>query len=153
MEISVIDVTPALAEEWLSANDHNRSINVRVVDAYARDMLSGNWALNGEAVKIAEDGTLLTDDGYAAQVERVFADPRTRDTIESFYREWWRVGWLTSFPDTPGFRTLAEGTGVHINRGYLYFAMTFALVVEIMNIRLRSSASAVELHEPPPVAK
>jgi hypothetical protein len=59
VEISVIDVTPALAEEWLSANDHNRNIDRRTVEMYARDMAAGVWDLNGEAVKIAEDGTLL----------------------------------------------------------------------------------------------
>lgn len=70
MEISVIRVTPALAEEWLTANDHNRNIDVRTVDAYARDMLSGNWALNGEAVKIAEDGTLLDGQHRLAAIVR-----------------------------------------------------------------------------------
>jgi predicted tellurium resistance membrane protein TerC len=50
-----------------------------------------------------------------------------------------------------GCLLVAEGTGVHINRGYLYFAMAFALVVEIMNIRFRAKTEAVELHEPPPV--
>lgn len=50
-----------------------------------------------------------------------------------------------------GVLLLAEGTGVHVNRGYLYFAMAFALVVEIMNIRFRAKAGAVQLHEPPPV--
>ncbi|MEX2141222.1 MAG: TerC family protein [Pirellulales bacterium] len=50
-----------------------------------------------------------------------------------------------------GMLLFAEGTGVHVNRGYLYFAMVFALVVEIMNIRFRAKAAAVQLHEPPPV--
>jgi predicted tellurium resistance membrane protein TerC len=50
-----------------------------------------------------------------------------------------------------GFLLGAEGTGVHVPRGYLYSAMVFALAVEIMNIRFRAKSSAVQLHEPPPV--
>jgi predicted tellurium resistance membrane protein TerC len=52
-----------------------------------------------------------------------------------------------------GTLLVAEGTGFHINRGYLYFAMAFALVVEIINIRIRAKTQAVQLHEPPPVEK
>jgi predicted tellurium resistance membrane protein TerC len=50
-----------------------------------------------------------------------------------------------------GVFLMAEGTGVHVNRAYLYVAMSFALAVEIMNIRFRSKSTAVQLHEPPPV--
>jgi predicted tellurium resistance membrane protein TerC len=50
-----------------------------------------------------------------------------------------------------GVLLVAEGTGVHVNRAYLYFAMAFALAVEILNIRFRAKSAAVQLHEPPPV--
>jgi hypothetical protein len=60
----------------------------------------------------AADGSLLTDDGYAAQVNRLFSDPRTRDAIAIFYKEWWHIGWLNEFPDTPGLQTLAKGTTI-----------------------------------------
>lgn len=50
-----------------------------------------------------------------------------------------------------GVLLTAEGTGIHLPRGYLYFAMAFSLVVEMMNIRLRKVVQPVELHEPPPV--
>ncbi len=66
-----------------------------------------------ELFAAAADGSILTDAGYAAEVDRIFADPRTRTTIESFYREWWHVGWLSSFPDNPAFHTLAEGTSIY----------------------------------------
>ena len=50
-----------------------------------------------------------------------------------------------------GVLLVAEGMGQELNRGYIYSAMAFSLVVEIMNIRFRAKAAAVELHEPPPV--
>ena len=50
-----------------------------------------------------------------------------------------------------GVLLVAEGTGAHLPRGYLYFAMAFSLVVEMMNIRVRKVTESVQLHEPPPV--
>lgn len=41
---------------------------------------------------------------------------------------------------------VAEGFGQHIPHGYVYFAMAFALGVEILNLRMRSKAPPVELH-------
>lgn len=58
-EYKVVDVTPALAEKWLTQNTHNRNLRDNAVLAYARDMEAGNWAENGEAIKFATDGTLL----------------------------------------------------------------------------------------------
>ena len=36
----------------------------------------------------AADGSILTDEGYRAQVERVFHDGRTDETLDSFFYEW-----------------------------------------------------------------
>jgi Protein of unknown function (DUF1588)/Protein of unknown function (DUF1592)/Protein of unknown function (DUF1595)/Protein of unknown function (DUF1587)/Protein of unknown function (DUF1585) len=60
----------------------------------------------------AADGSILTDDGYAAQLDRVFEDPRTQATIDRFYDEWLQLGWLTQFPATPAFAAFAEGTTI-----------------------------------------
>jgi len=47
-----------------------------------------------------------------------------------------------------GTMLVAEGFHQHINKGYIYFAMVFALGVEILNLRLRVKAAKVELHQP-----
>jgi predicted tellurium resistance membrane protein TerC len=36
-----------------------------------------------------------------------------------------------------GFTLVAEGLGLHIPKGYIYFAMAFSVMVEMLNIRLR----------------
>ncbi len=41
-----------------------------------------------------------------------------------------------------GVALVADGAGFHIPRGYLYFAIAFSLVVELLNIRARSKAEA-----------
>ena len=67
----------------------------------------------------AADGSLLTDAGYRAQVDRIVADDRTRETVDTFYREWLRydqVGGLKStavfdaFAGDPAI--VADGPGV-----------------------------------------
>jgi hypothetical protein len=58
-QIEIVEVTPALAAEWLAANTHNRHLRRNVVYAYAADMRDGHWRFNGEPVKFADDGALL----------------------------------------------------------------------------------------------
>jgi predicted tellurium resistance membrane protein TerC len=36
-----------------------------------------------------------------------------------------------------GVMLVAEGAGQHINKGYIYFAMAFAMLVELVNMRMR----------------
>jgi predicted tellurium resistance membrane protein TerC len=46
-----------------------------------------------------------------------------------------------------GAMLLVEGFGKHVEKGYVYFAMAFSLTVEILNIRMRSMRSPVELKQ------
>jgi predicted tellurium resistance membrane protein TerC len=39
-----------------------------------------------------------------------------------------------------GVMLVAEGAGTHINKGYIYFAMAFALLVEVLNLRAKLKA-------------
>jgi predicted tellurium resistance membrane protein TerC len=38
-----------------------------------------------------------------------------------------------------GLALVADGLNLHIPKGYLYFSMSFALLVEILNMRIRKS--------------
>ncbi|MFO0841990.1 MAG: TerC family protein [Gemmataceae bacterium] len=46
-----------------------------------------------------------------------------------------------------GVMLVAEGTGQHIDKGYVYFAMAFSVAVEMINLRVRAKAEAVRLRE------
>ena len=46
-----------------------------------------------------------------------------------------------------GFTLVAEGLGQKIPKGYVYAAIAFSVLVEMLNIRSRKPAAAVELHE------
>lgn len=58
-EIFVEEIDPKTAAQMLERNTHNRMIRQRHVDAMARDMENNQWRMNGEAIKIAKDGTIL----------------------------------------------------------------------------------------------
>lgn len=45
-----------------------------------------------------------------------------------------------------GVMLTAEGTGQHVNKAYIYFAMAFSLVVELLNMRFRAKHRPVRLH-------
>lgn len=47
-----------------------------------------------------------------------------------------------------GVMLVAEGTGQHVSKGYIYFAMAFSLLVELLNVRFRKT-TPVELHDKP----
>jgi hypothetical protein len=57
---SVVEVTPELAEEWLSHNlENNRNITEGRVDQLMRDMRDGEWIENGESIKRSDTNKLL----------------------------------------------------------------------------------------------
>jgi predicted tellurium resistance membrane protein TerC len=52
-----------------------------------------------------------------------------------------------SFLVVVGVALIAEGFDWHVPRGYIYFAMAFSTVVEMLNIRMRKKAEPVMLHK------
>jgi predicted tellurium resistance membrane protein TerC len=70
----------------------------------------------------------------AVVVMLIFAEPVSR-----FVENHPTVKMLAlSFLILIGVMLIAEGVGAHMDKGYIYFAMFFALIVEVMNIGLRS---------------
>ena len=47
-----------------------------------------------------------------------------------------------------GVALVGDGLGMHIPKGYIYFAMGFSVFVEMINLRVRRAATPVHLHEP-----
>ena len=46
-----------------------------------------------------------------------------------------------------GMSLLMDGLHQHISKGYIYFAMGFSVFVEMLNLRMRTGAKPVKLHE------
>jgi predicted tellurium resistance membrane protein TerC len=75
---------------------------------------------------------------FAVGVMMVFAEPvskfvETHPTLKML---------ALSFLILIGVMLVAEGIGTHFNKGYIYFAMAFAIAVEILNLRLRHGAGS-----------
>jgi len=47
-----------------------------------------------------------------------------------------------------GVSLVADGLGLHIPKGYIYFAMGFSVFVEMINLRVRKPAAPVQLRDP-----
>ena len=52
-----------------------------------------------------------------------------------------------SFLIMVGAMLIVEGFDVHVPKGYIYFAMAFSVVVEMINIKMRKSSTPVKLHK------
>ena len=49
-----------------------------------------------------------------------------------------------------GVALIGEGLDFHIPKGYIYFAMAYALVVEMLNMKMRKARAPLELHKKAP---
>lgn len=45
-----------------------------------------------------------------------------------------------------GLVLVVEGLHIHVPKGYIYFAMAFALIVEVLNMKMRKNQKPVHLH-------
>jgi hypothetical protein len=54
----VVELTPELAELLLQRNEANRPVRRGALSRYKADVVVGAWELNGEALKVSEDGLL-----------------------------------------------------------------------------------------------
>lgn len=72
----LVKVTPVMAEDLLTRNTMNRPLTLGLTERYMRDMIAGEWKMNGDAIRITKDGDLL--DGQ----HRLFAIVESGCTIE-----------------------------------------------------------------------
>jgi predicted tellurium resistance membrane protein TerC len=47
-----------------------------------------------------------------------------------------------------GMSLVGDGLGMHVPKGYIYFAMGFSVFVEMVNLRVRGGGPPVKLHQP-----
>lgn len=60
IEVYFLEVTPDVAEELLALNTKGqRTISNAAVERYASDMVTGDWFVNGDTIKISKDNELL----------------------------------------------------------------------------------------------
>lgn len=70
---------------------------------------------DAELLAAAADGSLATDAGFAQQLQRVFDDERTQQTLWSFWNEWFKLERFTGFETSrPALQALAAGESLGV---------------------------------------
>jgi predicted tellurium resistance membrane protein TerC len=97
------------------------------------------------AVGMADDLSIMVAAVVIAVAIMMFA----AESISAFVNRHPTVKVLAlSFLLLIGLSLVGDGLGMHIPKGYVYFAMGFSLFVEMINLRLRKSVAPVKLHQP-----
>lgn len=52
-------ITPVMAEKWLENNPKNRTLREKKVSRLVTTIKKGQWKFNGDAIRIANDGSLI----------------------------------------------------------------------------------------------
>jgi predicted tellurium resistance membrane protein TerC len=94
---------------------------------------------------VRELGVMIAAVVVAVAFMMVFANP-----IANFVEKHPTIKMLAlSFLLLIGVTLVAEGMGQHVSKGYIYFAMGFSVLVEMLNIRMQKvTTKPVKLHDP-----
>jgi predicted tellurium resistance membrane protein TerC len=94
------------------------------------------------AIGMAEDIAIMVTAMIIAMVVMLFS----MGTIAGFVERHPSVKILAlAFLLLIGVMLVVEGLGEHVSKGYIYFAMAFSLLVELLNMRYRKQRKAVTL--------
>jgi predicted tellurium resistance membrane protein TerC len=97
------------------------------------------------AVGMAEDVSIMVAAVVVAVAIMMFA----AEPISTFVNRHPTVKVLAlSFLLLIGVSLVGDGLGMHVPKGYIYFAMGFSVFVEMINLRLRKTTQPIKLHSP-----
>jgi predicted tellurium resistance membrane protein TerC len=97
------------------------------------------------AVGMADDVSIMVAAVVVAVAIMMFA----AEPISAFVNRHPTVKVLAlSFLLLIGVSLVGDGLGMHLPKGYIYFAMGFSVFVEMINLRLRKTTQPVKLHSP-----
>lgn len=121
----VVNITPALAADWLALNAKNRNLRQHIVDAYARDMTAGEWHFTGEPIKFEGRGDLI--DGQ----HRLMAIMRCGKTVPMLVVRGLRAD-VQDFMDSGIKRSVADMLSLqgHTSATVLASTARFGVIVE-----------------------
>lgn len=69
IRVGLVDVTPEVAENWLTHNTRNRPIWDPTSDRYARDMINDRWPFTGDPVRFSDQDEMLDGQHRCKAVE------------------------------------------------------------------------------------
>jgi hypothetical protein len=132
METKITQVTPGMAQKWLSeSNVHNRPLYEKTVESYAADMKRGFWALNNQGIGFDEKGTLI--DGQHRLQAIVNSGATVPMLIVRGLSENFHDGHLTQETVDQGKPRMA-GDILTLTRGLKYANLKVAIIRNIINL-------------------
>ena len=136
--VEIVDVTPQLAETWLSRNPKNRNLRGQVIASYARDMAAGNWMpqLVEMAGGINLVGTAGKHSPWLTWEQLVAIDPDVIVILPCGFdieRTRGEMGSLARLPQWPDLRAARTGR-VFLTDGNQYFNRPGPRLVESLEI-------------------
>lgn len=122
----VMEITPIDAAAWLKANQNNRPVRRRHVDFLAREIMMGNWQVNGQAIIIADGDEVL--DGQHRLLAIIEAGKPIRSMVV------WGIS-VEAFKtmDTGAVRSGADALFMHLKDGGVAVVKSAATAAQICN--------------------
>lgn len=133
---SIETITPAMAEKWLENNPKNRSLRERRVNNLVRVIKKGQWQFNGDAIRIANDGSLI--DGQ----HRLAAIMESKTPCESLVIRGLSPDVMTTI-DLGASRSMGDHLKIHGYKGCIY-ALAAAVTV---CLQFKEDGSYTEMKE------
>jgi len=123
--------------------DHEKSAAKSAFGAVVLQLLVINVVFSLDSVITAIGMTTMLPVMFAAVILSTLVMAVAADPLGAFIEKHPTTKMLAlAFILLVGVALVADGAGFHIPRGYLYFAIAFSLVVELLNIRARRKTHA-----------
>ncbi len=129
-------ITPAMAEKWLENNPKNRSLKEKRVSRLVTTIKKGQWQLNGDAIRIANNGMVI--DGQ----HRLAAIMVAKKPCESMVIRGLSPNVMTTI-DLGASRSMGDHLKIHGYAGAVY-ALAAAVTV---CLNFKADGSYVDLKE------
>lgn len=133
--------------EKLEGDSHERSVKVATLGGVLVQILMLDLVFSLDSVitavgMVSEISVMVAAVIIAVGVMLIFAQK-----IADFVQKHPTVKMLAlAFLVLIGVTLIAEGAGEKIPKGYIYFAMAFSVIVEMLNLRMKSKKKPVQLH-------
>ena len=127
-----IDVTPALAWQWLKNNYGNRTIKDDMVVAYARDMVNGVWAATHQGLAFDVDERLI--DGQHRLKAVIMANRTVKMKVTFNLPARIEGSEMTTMDCVDRGRTRSVADQLTIQHGFKYGSLTASICAALSNI-------------------
>ena len=134
----IVDITPEMARRYLERNTHNRRLSERSVRNLATAIKNGEWQVNGEAIKVDQEGNLLDGQHRLSAIEKSGCTVRSY-VVTGLARDSFKT------LDTGKRRSNADALGLLGYKDAALLAASTRLVINLERAQLRSHEAVTNI--------